>query len=124
MITSKYFDYDELKCKGANCCGGVAAMNPNLLIALDSIRVLADSPIYVSSGFRCITHNRKVGGVKASYHTQGMAADIYSKNLTIDELYGIIEKVKKVRGIGVYDNFIHIDVRYNENRVKWGKIHK
>ena len=44
---------------------------------LDPLRESWGGPICVSSGYRCPMLNEKVGGVEGSYHTRGMAADIY-----------------------------------------------
>ena len=48
---------------------------------LDPIRERWQSPIYITSGYRCPALNRKVGGVANSYHTRGMAADITTKSV-------------------------------------------
>ena len=48
---------------------------------LDPIREKWQSPIYITSGYRCPALNRKVGGVEGSYHTRGMAADITAKSV-------------------------------------------
>ena len=53
-------------------------MNMEKLIdrVLDPIRSLYGKPIYVNSGFRCLTLNKVVGGAKNSSHLMGQAADI------------------------------------------------
>ena len=43
---------------------------------LEPLREYAGQPINISSGYRCSTLNIKVGGVYASQHTLGEAADI------------------------------------------------
>ena len=48
---------------------------------LDPIRERWQSPIYITSGYRCPLLNKKVGGVENSYHTRGMAADITAKSV-------------------------------------------
>jgi hypothetical protein len=48
---------------------------------LDPIRERWQSPIYITSGYRCPMLNKKVGGVENSYHTRGMAADITAKSV-------------------------------------------
>ena len=48
---------------------------------LDPIREKWQSPIYITSGYRCPMLNKKVGGVENSYHTRGMAADITAKSV-------------------------------------------
>ena len=46
---------------------------------LDPIREKWQSPIYITSGYRCPALNAKVGGSPTSYHLRGMAADISSR---------------------------------------------
>ena len=57
-------------------------MNMEKLIdrVLDPIRSLYGKPIYVNSGFRCLTLNKVVGGAKNSQHMKGQAADITGVN--------------------------------------------
>ena len=43
---------------------------------LDPLRLFYGKPIRVSSGFRCPTLNRAVGGVSNSQHLRGEAADL------------------------------------------------
>ena len=52
-----------------------------VLNVLEPIREKWQSPIYITSGYRCPALNRKVGGVEGSYHTRGMAADITAKSV-------------------------------------------
>lgn len=50
---------------------------------LEPARKKFGKPLHISSGFRCKQLNRAVGGVAASYHVQGRAADI--NRLTFDD---------------------------------------
>lgn len=43
---------------------------------LDPLREAWDSPIIVTSGYRCQQLNKAVGGAKSSQHVYGQAADI------------------------------------------------
>jgi zinc D-Ala-D-Ala carboxypeptidase len=46
-----------------------------LAIGLEKIACLLDYPLTITSGYRCETLNRRVGGVEDSQHVQGLAAD-------------------------------------------------
>lgn len=48
---------------------------------LDPLRMLYGKPIKVSSGFRCPTLNKAVGGVSNSQHLRGEAADLDTGSL-------------------------------------------
>ena len=43
---------------------------------LDPARERYGGPVMVNSGYRCAKHNREVGGVSASQHLCGEAADV------------------------------------------------
>ena len=86
----KYFTIPELTHSlRAQACGidntptaeAVPLMVELITKVLDPIRERWQSPIYITSGYRCPALNRKVGGVENSYHTRGMAADITAKSV-------------------------------------------
>lgn len=49
-------------------------------MVLDPLRRIIRSPIIITSGFRCSTLNKAVGGVANSWHTKGNAADLRINN--------------------------------------------
>ena len=103
----KYFAVKEMTCK---CGCGKVMFDPTLRDKLDKLRELVGKPVYISSGYRCPEHNAYIGGVHNSYHTKGIAADIYVKDMTSKELARMAEKVG-FDGIGLYKSFVHVDVR-------------
>lgn len=52
---------------------------------LDPLREAYKKPIIVTSGFRSLELNTKINGSKTSQHMKGQAADIKSKEDTIEE---------------------------------------
>ena len=88
----KYFKKEELSHSDTAVSLGIDntpskehVANLERLVAhvLDPLRESWGGPICVSSGYRCPMLNKEVGGVEGSYHTRGMAADIYDpKGLT------------------------------------------
>lgn len=107
-MVSKYFAANEVCC---HCCGRQGA-TPELLQFLDDLREAIGRPLYVTSVYRCPTHNAEVGGVPNSQHTQGTAADTYCDGLSIDELADIGVRLG-ADGVGRYygQQFVHFDVR-------------
>ena len=59
---------------------------------LEPIRTLINSPIRISSGYRCERVNKAIGGAETSQHVKGQAADISCKDLTTEELYKSIQE--------------------------------
>jgi uncharacterized protein YcbK (DUF882 family) len=84
---------------------------PEVVERLEKLRAYVNKPILIHSAYRTPEHNKKVGGVKNSYHCQGMAVDVSSLGVSLDELkkYALAVGFK---GIGIYrnKNFIHLDI--------------
>lgn len=109
----KYFKAKEFACK-CGCSPEAKEMSMKLLLRLDKMREIVGRPININSGYRCKSHNRKVGGVKGSSHEKGLAADIEVKSDY--ERWQIIEATRKVGiiRIGISKNFIHVDIDYSK----------
>jgi len=73
-------------------------------------RRMANMPFKITSGYRTPEHNKKVGGVKNSAHTKGLAADIRTRNGR--ERYVILNALMKAgfKRFGIAKRFIHVDL--------------
>jgi len=104
---TKDFNLKEFQCP---CCGSVK-IDSELIKRLQILRDRISKPIIVTSGYRCLSHNKEVGGVNTSYHTQGLAVDITADGM---ELYKLLIEARIVgfKGIGIYtfSNFLHLDL--------------
>ena len=95
---------------------------------LQIVRDYVHEPININSAYRCIEHNevvQKEANKKyipyssKSQHLLGKAADITIKHFTPDEVYDIIQNLRrnpmvkgvKFQGIGRYNTFTHVDLR-------------
>lgn len=58
-------------------------------LVLDNTRMQLDKPILITSGYRCIELNRKVGGSASSQHLNGCAVDLQCYDL--DKLFDILK---------------------------------
>ena len=115
---SRYFNSTEFDCHGSGCCL-TTLINPKLIEYLDKLREHFNSPITISSGYRCTTHNRNVGGATGSRHSKGDAADIVVKGHSPREVAQYAESIG-IKGIGLYETakdgyFVHIDTRNNKS---------
>lgn len=106
---SENFSAGEFFCKGSGCCS-TAKIDDNLVDYDQQIRDHFGEAVTISSGYRCPTHNKKVGGASQSYHARGQASDIIVKNVPPLEVARFAESIG-IKGIGLYDNFVHIDTR-------------
>lgn len=119
MNISKNFTIEEVMCK---CCHEYI-IRSKLLSAVQNLRDNIDTPIIVTSWYRCPNHNKKIGGEPQSLHMEGKACDLVVPDLGLVELYNQIEAIPWLNdgGIGFYPqkNFIHVDIG---RKKRWGMI--
>lgn len=118
----KWFKEGEFRCR---CCGGLppdAQENIRALVeaVLDPARERYGGPVTVNSGFRCAKHNREVGGVSASQHLRGEAADICPVKSEKGKVKSELERLKEIiisQGrfdqLIIYDGFLHVSYKKN-----------
>lgn len=131
----KYFKGEEFTPYWKRKRGGVSnsipheSLWPNIIPTLcvaDTLRDLESVPLIVTSSYRNPAYNMAVGGEKNSYHMRFMALDLLCDNPNkIGHAASLLRKCKFSipgtndsflfkGGIGIYNNFIHIDTRgYN-----------
>lgn len=93
----------------------------DLAVELQKLRVIIGKPILINSGYRTAAHNAAVGGSPNSQHLLGKAADIWIKDMEPHELHHIInglihDGLMKQGGLGLYDTFVHYDIRGHKAR--------
>lgn len=104
----KYFKKSEFRCK---CGCGADEMEEKLIRVADRTRAHFGSPITVSSGRRCASHNAKVGGVSNSRHLSGKAMDFCVKGKTASQVLAYVQKQSEIRYAYAIDgSYVHMDV--------------
>ena len=106
------FNLREFACR--HC--GALKIDPALVTRLQQLRDRVGKAINITSGYRCPTHNRAVGGAANSQHLLGKAADMWVEGMSPDTLATHAEAVG-FGGIGIYDTFVHVDTR--SGRARW-----
>lgn len=106
---TKNFAINEFACKGSGCCS-IVKIDTELAACLQKVRDHFGKQVIITSGYRCPTHNKAVGGSTNSYHARGMAADIQVKGVAPIEVAKFLESIGML-GIGLYSNFVHVDTR-------------
>jgi len=121
-MLSRHLARHEIACK-CGCGYGLKDFDfsPITVLAFEKIRVEVskfigtDTPIEVSSGCRCIEHNRNIGGAPHSRHMKGDALDLVKPvGIDYDDFYEVCDSVIGDKGgVGYYlgNSFIHIDTR-------------
>lgn len=115
---SASFRVSEFACHGNGCCSTVT-IDEQLVKYVQMIRDHFGKPVTITSGYRCATHNKNVGGATGSRHAKGQAADIVVKDVAPAEVAKYAESIG-VLGIGLYETakdgyFVHIDTRTSKS---------
>ncbi len=97
-----------------------------LAAEFEAIRALCgDKPLVVLSGFRTPKFNAAVGGAQHSQHKEGRALDLHpplGMGLSAFEQFIRLRAkmpTSKLKGLGIYPSFLHIDVRPASSLIVW-----
>jgi uncharacterized protein YcbK (DUF882 family) len=93
----------------------------SLATELQKLRDALGKPITITSGYRPTWWELRRGRSGKSLHTKGMAADIKVEGMSPSALrsfmFNLISQGRlKEGGIGIYDSFIHYDIRSTKAR--------
>ena len=93
---------------------GDVLIRPELAEAIDELAITFSPDVArlkITSGYRTSYHNRKVGGVKGSYHRKGMAIDCYCKGMEHKVLAEIALAGGDFTTAIIYKSHVHLDIR-------------
>jgi len=124
---SRYFGphNEEFRCHGINPDGtvhdcGLNAIDPVIVEILDDVREELGIPLVITSGTRCVIHNRDVGGAPDSAHLPSKE-DGFSKAVDIKAISNvtrgrILEALWKwnIRRFEASNLHLHFDIHPNE----------
>lgn len=103
----------EFDCQGTGCCS-TTPIDTQLVQYLQQIRTHFGKPVYLTA-YRCKTHNaRTPNAAPNSRHIYGQAADFHIDGVAPAEIAKYAESIG-VKGIGLYDTFVHIDTRASKS---------
>lgn len=106
---SENFAACEFDCHGIGCCSETP-IDEKLVEYLQKIRDHFQKPVVITA-YRCKTYNSLVPNAATnSRHTYGQAADFHIDGVPTIEIAKYAESIG-VKGIGHYDDFVHIDSR-------------
>lgn len=111
---SENFKVKEFACNDGS---DVVLISPMLVNILQQIRTHFGKAVHINSGYRTPTYNKKVGGATQSQHCYGTACDIHIRFVKPKEIASYLETIMGDKGgIGIYKNFVHVDVREKKSR--------
>jgi len=100
MSMWKYFKDSEVK-----------GLNDFLVEKLDTtVRPIYGRPLVITSGYRSVERNSKVGGVKDSAHTSGLAVDLRCAGFENQVKLAWALGLAGFDRLGVYDKHLHADL--------------
>lgn len=120
---SEHLSWSELACKDGTPYPPEwrADRAVKLARAFERIRELCGFALIVSSAYRTAVYNQRInggiGGAVKSQHVEGRALDLHPAVTglkALQKLRGAAEVARReglIRGIGIYDNFVHVDTR-------------
>lgn len=103
---SKNFKVKEFDCSCSQCTETIIDLDH--VEKLQKLREDLNSPITITSAYRCEYHNAQVGGASNSRHKVGDATDIVVSSMEPSE---VADACEHFSGLGRYDTFTHIDSR-------------
>ena len=124
---SPHLAWRELGCRDGTPYPERWRRNRALVLArvFERIRLEVGAPIRVNSAYRTREYNARVGGSRNSQHVEGRALDLaVPGDLDLSQFRAIVLPFarwggSRLRGLGVYPSFIHIDIRPSPRLVRW-----
>lgn len=112
---SDHFKLREFKC---NDNSRVVVLNDELVTVLETARLHFGKAIKINSGYRTVAYNSTLKDASPkSQHTHGNAADIVVSGVKPIDVYNYFnETYPDTYGVGIYNTFVHIDVRPSKAR--------
>ena len=95
-------------------------VSPRLVEVLEAVRQHFGAPVHVNSGYRTVSYNASLkNSSPKSQHCSGLAADFWVEGAAPAEVCAVADSLLGDHGgIGLYDSFVHIDVRAGKARWK------
>lgn len=121
---SAHLSWPELACRDIVRTPYPLDWRPDRAVALaaafEALRAAVGHPLTVLSAYRTPRYNRDVGGVPDSQHLHGRALDLRPPfGWTPLDLAAVAREIDLIRGLGIYERFVHIDIRPEPELVVW-----
>lgn len=122
-MISEHFGVWEFKCKDNS---RVIVLNKALVELLEKVRKHFKRPVVINSGYRTVQYNSRLpNSSPKSQHTLGNAADIRVTGVSPVNVYAYLNQLyPNSHGLGVYNTFVHVDVREKKSRWDYRSTNK
>lgn len=118
MKLTKNFELEEFTSSPTAKKYNIQNLPPKLVIEnlkslceyiLQPIRDKVEKPVKINSGYRCLSLNKKVGGVPTSQHVLGQACDFKIEGLTSYEIAEVVLELNlPFDQLILYPTFVHV----------------
>jgi hypothetical protein len=123
MKLTKNFKSEEFGCNGKDLPKNLIKNCTRVAEVLEVIREFFQKPVIISSGYRTLSHNKKIGGKENSKHLKALAADFRINGVKHDRISKAIAfltgigKLKQIEYTYFNEerNFTHIQLYDNKN---------
>lgn len=114
-MISEHFGVWEFKCKDNS---RVIVLSKALVELLEKVREHFKRPVVINSGYRTVQYNSRLpNSSPKSQHTLGKAADIRVTGVAPVDVYAYLNQLyPNSHGLGIYNTFVHVDVRDKKSR--------
>ena len=112
ILLPVHFTIEEIECR----CGCGMRVETDLITSLEMLRLLTGEPLHITSGARCPTYNKKIGGASKSRHLIGIAADMRTNSHSHEHAILRHAPALGFNGIGVAEGWLHLDRRQKTAR--------
>jgi hypothetical protein len=97
---------------------GLLVIQPHAMDFLQSFRNQIGKRFFINGGhtgslyrgYRDCWENKRAGGVDHSYHLQGLAFDVSIEDTSPERVFELAKEFGW-KGIGLYETFVHMDLR-------------
>lgn len=128
MQLTENFNAFEFACKDGTSVP--LKYQENMITLAENLQVLRDyfnESIHINSAYRTVTHNKKQNGSPNSQHLYAKAADISIRSKTPKQVVRAIKKLisegkMKEGGVGLYNGFVHYDIRGHAARWDYSSL--
>ncbi|MGL5285927.1 MAG: D-Ala-D-Ala carboxypeptidase family metallohydrolase [Aeromonas sp.] len=86
-------------------------MDLAVMMVATAVRIHFGKPVTITSGARCVAHNKAVGGASVSQHPQKRALDIKVSGVAPAAVQAWIIETFPLVSVGKGETFTHIDTR-------------
>lgn len=117
MIKLRFFKPEEFEKANPSC--SIDQMDEEFLLQLDDARAICSVPFIITSAYRSVDYEKSRERSGSSSHCKGLAVDLVCTSGKSRLKMVLALMAVGFRRIGIYKNFIHVDLDYSKSPSIW-----